>query len=108
MKFYMIDAGIIKPKTHHKIFVFNFYILRMKFTSWIINLSEDELHKLNYTDFIEKYFPSIKVENNFELFEFLKTKHTFEAIGQFYYGDTKKINSFELDENDLMYIKLLS
>ena len=114
MKFYLIAAYAIVPKDHHIIIpflvIFPFHnIDSANCKYWIINLTDEELEYIDpwyyqYTNF--KYWETDHA-NEMHLWNFLKTKNTFELTGHFSDGDESGINSFDLNKYDLMYLKLL-
>ena len=109
MKFYKIIQAIIKPNDKHIIFPLT-YIDATTCVFWIINLTDAEKEELNYLHLLnDKNFQNEEPLNDFEipLWNFLKPKHTFEVTGNFRGGEEKGINIFYLNENDIMYMKLL-
>ena len=110
MKFYIVDKNAIKPKEHHIIIPINYDIVESNYYSWLINLTDDEFENLDHYSYEYVEFANnknwIPVELEVPLWNFLKTKHTFEII-EIGHWDDYGINSFELSDDDIMYIKLL-
>ena len=109
MKFYSIVKEILKPKEHHIVIPINYSDDGSEYYSWLINLSEKELQDLESFYYVTLNFRYCEPRVGFEvpLWDFLKSKHTFIKSKNFSDGLIIGINSFDLDENDLMYIKLL-
>ena len=124
MKFYIIDKevvdeNLIEINEQHKIFPFDYERNNRNLYFYVlINLTPNELKEIDYVFYELKNFihwNNYLKCNDFEieLHEFLKTKHKF--IKNENNSDCSKhwddymlgINYFELDEKDLMYIKLL-
>ena len=109
MKFYLAEKTI--EISEEKIFIpFNYGKNPNDSCCWLVNLSENDIKEIDpwvidFTDF-QGWFPA----NDFEIqfWDFLKSKHIFVVTGNFFDGSDKGINIFELDEYDLMMIKLLS
>ena len=75
---------------------------------WMVNFSDIEFNEIDIKLFETKNFKDINPnENDISLHEFLKTKHTFVVTGNYFNDSEKGINSFELSNDDLMYMKLL-
>ena len=108
MKFYIIDRDAIEPKEHHIIFPFDF-IDEIEYCSWLINLSYEEIKELEPCYYECRYFLKWGKPYDFEidLWDFLKTKHTFIKRGNYLGGDEKGINIFELSNEDIIYMKLM-
>ena len=99
MKFYMIEKNAIKPKLHHKIIEI--------FSLLVINLSNDELSQISSWKYEFKNFKDWSPSSNFHCYSYLNSKHLFVKTGNYDNGTEKGINSFELNEYDLMYMKLM-
>ena len=107
MKFYLISENQIPLEDYHINIPCNFNILQQP-RSWIINLTNDEYadlsEKTSFLNYVE--WKVIDYEN--PLFQFLLTKHIFDVL---YIneldGEEYGINTFELSEYDLMYMKLM-
>ena len=101
MKFYSIYSNVIETKDHH-----------IKISYWafeLINLDafEFEKHKNNLYLANFQIWRANSIGPDIELYEFLKTKHTFIGVGIYRFGCEMGINTFELNEYDLMYIRLM-
>ena len=109
-KFYLIEKDAIVPKDHHIIIPFCFFSFdRSKYWYWIINLREKELKEITPLPYMRTNIQSWDVncyDWEFPIFDFLKTKQSFIKT-DICFGIVNGINSFDLNENDLMYIKLL-
>ena len=108
MKFYIIDRDVLEPKEHHIIFPFDF-INEIDYCSWLINLTENELNEIRKSKKEILHFLQWNCINSFEvpLWNFLKTKFSFIKTKEYSNGAIIGINSFDLSEYDLMYIRLL-
>ena len=112
MKFYIIDKDGIEPKEHHIVIPFDYSISGIEYYAWLINLTDVEIKEL--PPMITKF----KILNNFmnwipcsfevDFWDFIKTKHTFMIVGKFPSGNDYGYNYFDLDENDLMYMRLMN
>ena len=105
MKFYLTYFELIKPKKNHVCIPLDYNFDRSKYFSTLINLNYNEL---KYISIIESNFQDLEPTKDFEIpiWDFLKTKHTFEEK-KLPDGEPLGINSFELNEYDLMYMKLM-
>ena len=98
MKFYMIKKESIKLQDYH----INVSIIPFV---WLINLTENELHKIPVWQHQLKNFKYWDVDE-IDWYEFLKPKHalfTYNSRIDSYFG----LNVFNLNEYDLMYMKLM-
>ena len=103
MKFYLIEADSIEIKNHHIVIPFyKFY--------WLINLYKSEVNNLISNSYIFQY-DKFQDWNLYayqsELVDFFKSRHTFKVIGYYFDGSEKGFNCFDLNDTDLMYLKLM-
>lgn len=109
MKFYLIEKDSIVIKNHHK-FIGLHYESFTEYSHLIINLTNEELKELysSYSSLYDYFHFKHWRPHNFSvsLWEFLITKHAYN-IPECWNGINFGINSFYLDEYDIMYIKLL-
>ena len=103
-KFYLGNDDLMRIDTQRKIFQFDNY--------WLANLTYEEIKVLTGLSFM--FLESInfrywEAKNDYEniIFEFLRRHHHFELID--YLPDKSEfgLNSFDLDEKSLMYIRLM-
>ena len=108
MKFYLIRKEVIVPKNYHIIIPCN-YIQNYVPMSWLINITNEKLKECDPYTYIFSNFQHWEINHEIEIpiWAFLKPKHTFITTGNFANGDEKGCNEFELNEYDLMYIKLM-
>ena len=111
-KFYLITKDALDPKDHHTIIPIVYNYDETDYLCWLINLSKDELYGLEYDNYYQYHkFASARWKpyhkHEIPLWNFLKTKHSFEVINKNSNKAEFGINSFDLDEYDLMYMKLL-
>ena len=81
--------------------------------TWLMNFSDYDLKELNYRYYmfsdLKEYVLAkpdcfISPEIDIPMWNFLKERHTFIKSNN---NEDYGINRFELDENDLMYMKLM-
>ena len=107
MKFYLIRKGAIDPKEHHIVIPFNYVNDQLTYIHCLVNFTENELNEIEpilYEDIDFKIWKPFYFE--IEFWNYLKLKHSFEVTVN-YSDEPLGINSFEFDENDLMYMKLM-
>ena len=105
MKFYIISKDSIKLSNNHIVIPTDYNDNKI-FNGWIINLTDDELHNLWYGYiYSENFLRWSYYKENISLYNFLKTKHNFKTIS--YRNIFFTTNYFDLDEHDLMYMRLM-
>lgn len=102
-KFHLIAKDVMVPDKHHIVIPFGTYLL--------INLTDEELQNNGLNNIV---YPNLRywsqINRNHDKFKFLISKHIYINVIYTVYiilGGDKGINIFELDEYDLMYIKLM-
>ena len=102
MKFYQLDIFFQKSKEYQ-----NNKQFQINYRDFIINLTEEELKPFDHMYYFQRNILDIRTrEEDIEVYNFLKTKHIF-IFKESHEGRSFGLNCFELDENDLMYLKLL-